>query len=392
MKIKKKLLSTPAVLLFSAVLAPFGVAHASPLVSVGDQLDVFFKGSSNLSWSSNLFRDSSNEVEDLLLTVTPGFEFKFGRGVSNADFSVLTSYDILRYDKSGAWDTELFHVKALGSYSANRLTATGSASFDERQTTVRENVAPGTLVESNQTRFNVEGEYEYSPKFSVGSGVKYSDREYTSLESSYADRENFTIPVDVFYELTAKVDLSFGYQYSQTEVEANGTVSAYDVDSHFFNVGARGDLLPKLIGSFKFGYRSQDTDYSTGADKSDSSLGVDASFTYVTTPKLTNSLTLSRDFGASGTGSRVEETSANLSANYAIDSQWSALARLGYSLREYLDSSRDDSYYTAGLRVNYTPNQYWSFGGGYGYSDNDSDVGVNSFQNHKLDVSASLRY
>lgn len=393
MKINKNLLFVPSTIL-AGLVAPFSAAQASPLVSIGDQVDVFFTGASNLSWQSNLFRDDVNEVEDFLLTLSPGFDFNFGRGVSNADFRVVTRYDILRYDKSDDWDTETFHIKALGSYQASRLTLNGAVSFDENQTTLQDNVTPGLLVESDTTAANVKGEYVVSPKFSVGSGVSYSEREYTSQAASYADRETYSIPVDVFYELTPKVDLSFGYQYSTSDVEATTTQpNAYETESHFFNVGARGALLPKLVGSVKVGYRQQNTDYSGAvADKDDSGLGIDTSLVWSQSPKLTHTLLIARDFGSSAVGSRVEESSVNYKTSYRIDSQWGASTNFGYSLREYLESSREDIYYSAGARVSYVPNQYWSFSGGYTYMDNDSDVSANSYNNHKLDVSASLRY
>ena len=66
--------------------------------------------------------------------------------------------------------------------------------------------------------------------------------------------------MDVFYELTPKVDLSVGYTYTDTTVDAinPGTrgplfVSSYDQASHFLNVGARGNLMPKLNRVFQGG-------------------------------------------------------------------------------------------------------------------------------------------
>lgn len=397
MKINKNILLAPSAILAGLAL-PFSAVQASPLVSIGDQVDVFFTGTSSVSWQSNLFRSDTNEVEDFLLTLSPGFEFDFGRGLSNADFRITTRYDILSYDKSDDWNTETLHIKALGSYQASRLTVNGTVSFDETQTTLQDNVTVGSLVESEITAVNVKGEYVVSPKFSVGSGVSYSDRVYTTQEASYADRESYSIPVDVFYELTPKVDLSLGYQYTTRDVESvtlPSFKSAYETESHFFNIGARGDLLPKLVGSVKVGYRQQDTDYSDAtADTDDSGLGIDTSLVWAASPKLAHTLLIARDFGSSGAGARIEESSINYKASYSIDSQWGASANLGYSLREYLDDAndREDVYVSAGLRLNYSPNQYWSFGGGYTYMENDSDLAANSYENHKLDVSASLRY
>ena len=395
MKIKKKLLLAPSALILANFLGCFSAAHASPLVSVGDQLDVFFTGTANMSWQSNIFADETNESEDVVLTLSPGFQFDFGRGVSNADFSVITRYDIISYDKNDDYDTETFHIKALGSYNAARLEVKGSASFDEQQSALRDTstIARGTLSEYDDTAVNLNGEYELSPKFSFGAGVKYMDRAYSGpLSSTYADRETMTLPLDLFYELTPKVDLSVGYQYANSDVSASTSKNAYETDSHFLSVGARGDLLPKLTGSFKVGYRELKTDNSTTPDQDDSGLGLDANLTWSATPKLTHVISAARDFGSASVGARIEESSVNLRSSYAITGQWTASTSLGYSLREYMDQNRDDAYVTAGLRANYSPNQYWNFGCGYSYSDNDSDQANSSFDNHKFDLSASLRY
>jgi len=397
MKIKKKLLLAPSALILANFLGCFSAAHASPLVSVGDQLDVFFTGTSNLSWQSNIFADETNESEDVILTLSPGFQFDFGRGVSNADFSVITRYDIISYDKNDAYDTETFHIKALGSYKAARLEVKGSASFDEQQSALRDTatIARGTLSEYDDTAVNLNGEYELSPKFSFGAGAKYMEREFSGpLSSTYADRETITLPLDLFYELTPKVDLSVGYQYSNSDVSASALSggNSYETDNHFLSVGARGELLPKLTGSFKLGYRQLDVDNSAKADEDDSSLGLDANLTWSATPKLTHVITAARDFGSASVGARVEESSVNLRSSYAITGQWTGSTSLGYSMREYIGQSRDDAYITAGLRANYSPNQYWNFGGGYSYTDNDSDQANSSFDNHKIDLSASLRY
>lgn len=389
-------------------------AQAAPLISIGDNVDVFFNGSSSLKWQSNVFYVEDNEQDDYLLTVSPGLEVNVGRGLSNLDLSIVTRYDILRYDELSELDTELFHIKAISSYKASRWDATGLISFDENQsaTTDGTRAARGDLVETETTRANFDSEYRMSPKFSVGSGVRYSDREYTSHDS-LADRETFTIPVDIFYELTPKIDLSIGYQYITSDIGeiqsgnmTNGIfIDSYDKESHFFNIGARGDLLPKLSGFFKVGYRITDPDDSNvttylDSVRSDSTtdkdslgtFGMDADFTYLVTPKVTARLKLRRGFGIGGEGQSTTDTSADLSASYSMNANYSASVFSRYSLKEYELNSDDDTIYGLGARLSYVPNQYWSFSTGYAYSENDSDRVGQSYDSHTIDLSASLRY
>ncbi|MGZ0656044.1 outer membrane beta-barrel protein [Coraliomargarita sp. W4R72] len=398
---------------------------AAPLVSIGDNTDVFFNGSSSLRWSSNVFRDEDSEQDDLIWSLSPGFEINVGRGVSNADLSIITRYDIIRYEDLSELDTELFHIKAVGSYRTSRLDLSASVSFDENKSSSGENNIDNDLIEFDTFNASINGEYRLSPKFSVGSGVRYAETDYTTYDDLFADRETYSIPLDVFYELTPKVDLSFGYVYSNTDVsgtEREGVTFVpfasfvrnsgdYEYDSHFFNIGARGNLLPKLSGFFKVGYRMRDSDDSTvqvtsttipggitstatsRTDREDSGmLGLDADLTWAATPKVTVNLGLSRDFGVGGEGQSTENSSVDLTSSYSINSYFAASANLGYTLRDYTNADREDNQYRGGLRLSYAPNQFWRFSTGYTYSENDSNEVDRSYDNHTIDLTATLRY
>jgi hypothetical protein len=416
MKIKQFL---PLSVILAFVSLPV-VVQAAPLVSIGDSVDVFFSGSSSVQWQSNVFYDEADEQDDIKFTVSPGFEVNAGRGLSNLDLSIITRYDITRYDELSELDTEQFHIKAISSYRSSRWDVNGLVSYDENQSAGKDGNTnqKGRLTESENIRANLNGEYRLSPKFSVGSGVNYSDRQYQDQES-LADRESFKIPVDIFYELTPKVDLSVGYTYTATDVgetkfgdTVNGREEgSYDQEGHFFNVGARGELLPKLAGFFKVGYRTSDSDDSsrvnyipplvpgptiptTSTTNRDSrgTMGLDASFTYSATPKLTTVFNLHRGFGVGGEGQGTTTTRANLTASYSINSNYSASANFGYTLREYETTDREDNVYNTGFRLSYVPNRYWRFSTGYNYNENDSNAQGQSYEAHMVDLSASLRY
>jgi hypothetical protein len=388
--------------------------QSSPLVSIGDNVDVFFNGSSSLRWTSNVFRDEDQEVDDIIWTVTPGFDINVGRGLSNADFSIITRYDIIRYQDLDQLDTELFHIKAVGSYRTSRLDLNGSVSFDEAKASTGERNIQD-LVESDTTRARIDGEYRFSPKLSVGSGYSYSKTEYKTYQEFFADRETSTIPVDLFYELTPKIDLSVGYAYTNTDVSETNTPlggpfssfrSDYETDSHFFNVGARGNLLSKVTGFFKVGYRVRDSDdsvvqilnsgapfglpTSTSRD-STGMLGLDLDLTWAATPKITARLDMSRDFGVGSEGATTENSTVNGSVSYSINSNWSAQGSAGYTLRDY-DDDREDDQYRVGASLSFVPNQYWRFSAGYDFENNDSNEDDRSYENHNLFLSASLRY
>jgi len=367
-------------------------ASAAPLVSIGDNTDVFFNGSSSLRWSSNIFRDESEEESDLSRTVSPGFEINVGRGVSNADLSITTRYDVISYLDNDQLDTELFHIKAVGSYNTSRLNLKGSVSFDENKLSSGENNVTNDLVEYDTTAGNLDVEYRVSPKFSFGAGFRYEDKEYQTFGDRFPDREKTSFPLDVFYELTPKLDLSLGYTHTSTNVEAtllnpNGD---YTQESSFYNIGARGNLLPKLTGFLKVGYRNNENDRPGSKDSG--TLGLDTELTWTATPKLTVRLDLSRDFSVGGEGQSREDTSADLIGIYSIDNYFSASANLGYTISDYTNTGREDDQLNGGLRLSYSLNQHWRFSTGYTYSENDSNGANRSYEDHTVDLTAVLRY
>lgn len=373
---------------------------AAPLISVGDNTDIFFNGSSGLQWSSNVFRNNDNEEDDLMWSLTPGFEVNFGRGASNTDLSVVTQYEIRRYMDLNDLDTELFSIQANGSYQTSRLDLNASAYFREQKTATGDVNIDNDLVETDNLGASVNGEYDFSPKFSFGAGLGYSETEYKApYDSRFSDRERFNVPLDLYYELTPKVDLSVGYTYGETDVSGRPATPAsnpYTTEDHFLNVGARGNLLPKLNGFFKVGYRDRDSDRVNAA--SDSSLGLDSSLTWTATPKMSAILGLSRDFGVGGEGNSTENTSVSLTSNYTLNSYFTATAFTDFIMRDYTVTDREDDQFRLGARLTYTPNRYWSFGAGYAYSENDSDdpsradSSARSYEDHTIDFTASLRY
>jgi len=409
---------------------------AAPLVSIGDNTDIFFNSSSSLRWSSNLFRNENNEESDTSWIVSPGFEINVGRGISNADLTVVTRYDVVSHKHNDHLDTELFHIQALGSYEASRLNLNGSASFDEIKMNDGQNNVKNDLVELNTTAGDLNVEYRVSPKFSFSAGVRYKETEYQTYKDRLTDRENTSFPLSVYYELTPKLDLILGYTYSTTDIEGTSSrfdrlvestqdpatvpatiiladylrdQSGYEKDSHFFNVGLRGNILTKLTGYFKIGYRTISNDDSTistttftadaptpppsSVNRDDTGmLGLDANLTWMATSKLFVQLALSRDFGAGGEGESSEITRANLVGNYSFNTHWSAMANLGYTETDYPDDGRDEEQLTGGLRFNYVLNTYWRFSAGYTYTDNDSSRANSDYDNNSLDLTAILRY
>ena len=403
--------------------------QASPLISIGDNAEIYFDGSSTARWTSNVFLTDRNHVEDFNYILSPGFEFNLGRDASNADLSILTSYDIIRYNDLTELDVELLHVRLRGAYKSSRLELTVSASYDEMKSNSGDIQIIDDLIESTLTNRDVKGEYQLSSKFSFAAGANYSETEYTGVfEGVLTDQIRESFPLDIYYEISPKLDLSFGYKYTDTEIGAlNPTTidfvlepssnlfipinlerNAYNRESHFFNLGARGSLLPKLTGYLKVGYNKRES--GTRSDSSvldgailesiitnfsdETTLGVDADLYWLMTPKLSTRFALSRDLGLGSDGAPTRENSVSISTNLSLSNNWTSSANLMYTQRDYTRRDREDDKYSAGIRIFYLPNRFWQYSGGYNFTDSLStgaDAG-NSYDAHMVDFKATLRY
>ncbi len=408
-------------LMGSLLVALLGLAgsvaplHAgSPLYTFNDWADLYFDGDATIAWDSNIFRDEEDEQDDITYIVSPGLELNLGRGLSAYDMTVRTSYDFIRYQENDHLDADNFHVNTTGVYRGSRLDLSGLLGYDENQITSGEANMNRSMIETEDVRGKIDGEYRLSPKFSLGAGAHYLDRSYSTTSmrgrDSLADRNHLRFPFDLFYEFTPKVDLSAGYTYKTGEVDSyintsDTRIGGYDSTEHFLNVGSRGNFFPKLSGFFKVGYRTRDTDDSVNiladgtrrpvdrSGGSDGHVGLDSGFTWNATQKSTHNIVLERDFGVGGQGSVTEVSRIRVNSGYNLNPRWSASSKLGYTLRDYQDdSNREDKQYLLGLGLNYTAPDYWRFSGGYRYLENDSSQRGFSYNSHNFYLTAQLRY
>ena len=382
-----------SVALLLAATTPLA-SSAAPLVSIGDSTDIFATLTGSARWMSNVFRSNSGEVDDLLFVISPGLQATFGQSLSNLSFSAGTSYDFLSYVDQSDLDTGLWHFYANGAYSGNRLELLGRIYYDQNQSPAGtgNQVNPfGNLTEFDKYGATLDGEYQLSPKFSFGGGIFYDETKFTKLEQFYSDQSSWGVPVNLYYELTPKLDASVGYRYRNTDVDPRVNTVApapgNNADNHFLNVGLRGQMAPKLTGTIKVGYNYRESD-RTGDD---SGLGADGDLVWVITPKFTSRIGFGRDFAVAGGGQDTIRTDGDIVLTYQLSDFIFASGDASWTNLDY-NAGREDNLYRLGIRANYVPNQHWRFSTGYSYTDNDSNLSAASYNNHMLDLTASLRY
>lgn len=390
-----------------------GRLSASELVSIGDNASIQFVGSSSVRYSSNIFRSRRDEVEDVIWTLSPGFVLDVGRGLSGTSFGLSTQYNIVRYEDFSRLNSELLSLSANASHNTGRLNLRSRASFRQRQSSTGDGDVrvQDDLIKSDFYSADINGSYRLSPKFGFSAGFVYSGREYTTFSERFADRDISSFPMSISYELTSKVDMLLGYTYSVEDIgdADNGLrfVGAYKNKRHRLNLGLRGDLLPKLSGTFRVGYNTRTSEDSvilrrdslgrittrSETNREDTNaLGLHADLNWAMTPKLISGLQLSHDFGIGGEGYSTETTRVSVSGRYSISRRISASSVFGYVFRDYSNISREDNEYFFSARLGYKINEHMSFSTGYEYSESNSNFGQFDYETHSVSARVSLRY
>lgn len=368
-------------LLSSLVATP---AFAAPFLAIGENAELFLTARTEARHEDNVFLDNANESADEIFEFVPGAELVFGKN-SLTRGTLSFSERFISYSDRTKLNEELANVFFNSSYDGAKLSLDANASYRELFQNSRDIFAVGTLVRRDQLGAGLNAELTVTEKSKVGAGVQYAETDYVT--AGYADRETYTIPVNYYFAIRPKIDLSAGVQYRSTDVSAGS-----DSEDLYFNVGARGEFTPKLVGNFRVGYTMRDWDDGTLGE--DEMIGLDAGLTYLYSEKTQLTLNLSNDFGTASTGGGEEIAEISFGVRTQLTTDWSANAKIGYQDIDYVAVNRNDDFITGSLGVTYTLNQYVSFDANYSYADNSNNLagGFAEFTANVFSVAANFRY
>ncbi len=365
---------------------------AAPFLAIGDNAELFAIGTASVAHNDNLLLSPDGaELEDQVFTFVPGFDLQFGKD-SLLKGSVTATATLTSYSDNTNLNNQLLGIGSKASYESGSVKLDGYASFNEfDQATVDVLGAGGRLVERHVTTAGLNGEVEASEKISVGSGIGYNKTDYKV--AGFVDQEDYTVPVNVYYELTPKVDVSAGVTYKKSKLDSTFVAAgnATEYDAMYYNVGARGDFTAKLSGAFSVGYNTREA--NIGPDD-DGSFGADASLSYAYTEKTQFTLSLARNYSnASSNGDSYENSQVSIGASSALTADWSVNASLTYRQLDYQNIARTDDYIEASVGASYVINAHLTASASYIFRDQSSDLGAASeFSNNVVSLSISARY
>lgn len=386
----------------SVLLFPFVTPSAGALVTIGDQTRLFFNGSATARYDDNIFLSDDNEESDTIFIISPGLELNVGAR-ENANINLFYREDIYSYQDNSELDENLSNVFFESYWEQARLDLRFDASFQELMQATSDLVrqaAPdfNELILRDLFKANARGEYELSELTSASVGVGYSSLDFETR--GYVDRDVVSVPVNFYWAARPQLDLSVGYRYRHTDNDAREPIlfanplifgPEQDVPNytdHYFNVGARGEVAPKLVGEARAGYQLREVE--DNSDRDSLSFGVD--FSHFTTPNTTLLIGLSRDFETGGEGDSVTRTGGSLGARHTFSHLVSGSAGVNYYDRDYAGSGRQDETLDLNVGVSYSPIVYVDLSANYTYRQNESNDDSLDFTNNIFSVSAALRY
>ncbi len=353
-------------------------AHAAPFLAVGDNAELFLTGAVAVRFDDNIFTNTINEVDDTIVSFTPGLDLTFGKG-SATQGNIYYREDILRYSDASDLDTSLSNAGVNSKYDGGKTTFDLSATYAQLSQNDNNVRLAGDLVDRDVTHLHVNSEFGISDKSALAIRVSYDKTNYQP--ATFSDYAFWSVPIDFYTDYTAKLRLSAGYRYRSNDVSRG-----VDSDDSFFNIGARGEFTPKLSGQVRVGYNLRSLDVGGN----DSGFGIETDLAYAFSDKTTYRLNVSNDFSYAGTGAPTEILRLGLNAANKFTEQWSLNAGLTFTSTDYPD--RTDDYLEGLLGVTYTYSTVLNFAASYTYRDNNAGTGGSPFTQTVWSFGANIRY
>ena len=358
--------------------------QAKSMINIGDNAELFLTGAVAIRLDNNIFLNAANEESDTIWAVTPGLDLVFGKGSATTG-NLYFKEEIRRYSDFDALNISLADVGFNSRYDNGKSKVSIRARYLEQQQNDNGIIATGTIVERDTTSLGFNAETDISEKTNVGFGLTYDKTKFGV--NSYIDNDTWGIPIDIYHEMSPKLDLSLGYRYQSY------TLRVGDSKSHFFNVGARGEFTPKLNGQLRIGYSKR---HFERARADESVLGINSSLTYSYSEKTYYQITISNDFGNGPGGEPTKGFGLAVGLNSQMTQQWILTAYLQYRAIDYGGIGavlpRSDKFLEGQVGIVYQVNTYCNLQVAYMHRNNNSDLAIADYSNNLFTIGANFRY
>lgn len=369
---------------FSRFLITFAIlaactVQAAPFLAIGRNAELLLTGAASVRYDDNIFLSGAVTEADVVYSIIPGVQYGYDGGLTQV--SVVMSEEFVLYGSNSILNSELTTATLdIVSEGANSRLILRAGYREFGQNTLR-SLSPDQTVRRNLTDGALSGEISIGGRTRLAGGVRYDRARYPAV--GFVGNETVEFPVDIYYALSAKLDLSVGYRHRGSRMQDGLRDSA----DQFVNIGARGQFTPKLTGQVRVGLNKREFD----AGDDESQVGASADLVWFFSPKSTYRLTVGNDFNNSPLGISQKELTVSLDGRFVFSEVWSAGAVVSFTANDY-ESGRQDDFLVGDFSVVYQLQENISFQGAYIFRKNSSNIAALDFTNNLLSLATSIRY
>ena len=368
-------------LLLTAAVLVGAASQVNAAYKLGSDSELFVTATAGVQYNDNILLTQNGTKSDTVFDAAPGLLAIWGQ---SSDLKGQTSFseDFSAYSSNSGLNASLAKFDLTNKYDDGATKVDFDGWFHQVDQATRDVRGAGFLVHRDLSHAELEGENEVTSKTSVKLGIAYDDTQYK--HTGYTDWQWYEVPLNYYYKVEPKLDLSAGVRYKDNQLGTGGI----DSKEYYYNVGARGELAPKLTGEFSVGLNSRKLNGIGTKDE----FGLESNFTYAYSPKTSFTFGANNDFGYSAAGTAYKTLGLNGGIDAAVSSDLKVDGTLAYSRYSYSTTSQRDDFYTGQVSATYLLNGYVSLTGAYAYSDDQSNLAGVSFKNNILSVTATFRY
>lgn len=359
------------------------LSGVTPLIRVGDDVDVVLDGNTTVRYTTNLFNDENNRQDDYLLKVSPGIEAMIGTDTPEDILRLLFREDFYFHLRNSAQDRAQAHFLTKLSYGETRTSFTTLFAFDQQAQNSPEANLGGDLLKINSYRFNIEGDYELTPKTIAEMMFDLEAIDYKHQD--FNDHNVYALSGNLYYQYSPKIEIGPGYRFRYTDIGGGN-----DMDDYFINLSIRGEVAHKVDASFHIG--GQHRNAKRRSDRT--TFSVISRMRWDATKKVDVIGNFEKDFDVGATNDSIEHTGGELKISYFCSHCLSSYIGFGYNEADYQynPDTRKDKTTKASFNVSYHPNIMVTAVAEYSYVNNNSTQLGSSYKTHTINLTARIRY
>jgi hypothetical protein len=360
-----------------------GWLRADPLLTLGPDIPLFTTGNVTVRRDDNVYLTDTGRKADTLYILDPGLDMHVNGNGGSA--SLVFDEQFVRYGTNSALNDNLANVAGKLEFqdASSQLTLLAGFQQQDRSTLGSENI--DQTLKHSQDNFSMNGQWAVTAKTQVGAGVGIARTMYP--EAGFVDGDTWSIPVDYYFAVTPKVDLSVGDRFNRF-LQDNGVG---DASEQFYNLGARGEFTPKLSGQVRVGVDVYAQDHGV-ANTSQPGLGM--TLAYAATPRTSIELSADNDFAESPLGTSEEVLSIVPMATVQLGQAWSATLGGSYESTRYehITPGRRDKFWVGDVGLGYSLTTDTVLQLGYVFRTNSSTLAAATFDDDIVSLSGSSRF